>query len=274
MRRRGLDEARAATIGIAGPLRTGEGARVNDRQKRVAAGLVLLLLGLGAFFLSRRGPTAAPVVATAAAPSATTPVEVASAPVEAAPTPSAEPSASAADEAPTNADEPRDRATSGAAPTRRAAISKIAEAPAPAAAKSAQAAAPPAVSAAPTAGAAPIYPALVGQFMNRVGPQYRLLHLTCLLDGQTVYSGGGGAVQEIFRKMPPPGEHTVSIVAEYQGNGGGVFSYFDGYKFSVKSGRTFASKADAPTQITIAAVERGGPTTPFQERLALMVNVR
>jgi hypothetical protein len=101
-----------------------------------------------------------------------------------------------------------------------------------------------------------------------------LLRITCILDGQTVYSGGGGSVVEIFRKMPPPGEHTVSVVAEYQGNGGGVFSYFDGYKFSVKAGSTFTSKADAPTQVTIAAVEKGGPTTPFQERLGLRVGVR
>jgi hypothetical protein len=236
----------------------------------------LLLLCVGGYFALRGGAARAPEAVNNVAPPPSVAPAPTAAPSETAPPADSAPAevASASEDAPpSTAADTHGRA---AAPTRPASLAKTAEPakePPKEPAKVAESAAPSA-SAAPTAPAAPVYPALVGQFMNRVGPQFRLLRVTATLDGQTVYSGPGGAFTEIFRKMPPPGEHNVSVVAEYQGNGSGVFSYFDGYKFSVRGAKTFTSKADAPTQVTIAATEKGGVTTPFPERLSLMVNVR
>jgi hypothetical protein len=106
-----------------------------------------------------------------------------------------------------------------------------------------------------------------------VGAQFRLVHVTCTLDGQSVYSGPGGGSIEMFRRPPAPGAHTISIQAEYLGNGGGVFSYFEGYRFNVRAGRAFTASAEQPTRVTVTALERGGALTDFKDRLSLDVNV-
>jgi len=116
--------------------------------------------------------------------------------------------------------------------------------------------------------------AVVGQFVSRVSPQFKLLGVDCVLDGRTVYSGPGGKSVELFRRTAGPGKHSVTVTARYQGNGGGVFSYFDGYKFTVKGGKEFPANADGPTRVTVTAMERGGKTAAFEDRLALAVQVQ
>jgi hypothetical protein len=114
---------------------------------------------------------------------------------------------------------------------------------------------------------------LIGRFSNRVGAQFRLVRVTCTLDGQSVYNGPGGGSVEMFRRPPAPGAHTISIQAEYLGNSGGVFSYFEGYRFNVRASRAFTAGAEQPTHVTVTAVERGGALIDFKDRLALQVNV-
>jgi hypothetical protein len=95
-----------------------------------------------------------------------------------------------------------------------------------------------------------------------------------VIDGQSVYSGPVAGATEIFRRASTPGHHTISVIADYQGNGGGVFSYWDGYHFKLRSSRAFSSNPERPTRIAISGLDRGGPTTAFEDRLALSIQVR
>jgi hypothetical protein len=150
-----------------------------------------------------------------------------------------------------------------------------ASASASASAVSVPSAAPPAASSVANKSApAEVAPTIVGEFVNKVGPEFRLLGVECVLDGKSVYSGPGGRAVELFRRPSGPGKHSVSVVARYQGNGSGVFSYFEGYRFTVKGGREFSTNAHGPTRITITGVERGGKTVAFEDRLGVTVNVK
>jgi hypothetical protein len=95
------------------------------------------------------------------------------------------------------------------------------------------------------------------------------------IDGKRVYAGPGGKSLEVFRTSVPVGSHNVSVQAEYRANSaGGVFSYANGYRFAVQGGRRFTTTEGRPLQITMTSFERGGPTTAFEERLAMAVNTR
>jgi hypothetical protein len=77
----------------------------------------------------------------------------------------------------------------------------------------------------------------------------------------------------LFDRRLAQGNHSVSIVAEYQGSGAGVFSYLEGYRFRGQTSRAFSIKVNTTTHITVTAFERG-PMVPYEERLALSVDVR
>lgn len=111
-----------------------------------------------------------------------------------------------------------------------------------------------------------------GRFRDTVGPMFRLVQVTCVVDGVAVPAGRapGGM---LFDRRLAPGNHSVSIVAEYQGSGAGVFSYLEGYRFRGQTSRAFSVRVDTTTQITVTAYEKG-PMVPYEERLALRVDVR
>jgi len=114
---------------------------------------------------------------------------------------------------------------------------------------------------------------IVGAFNDRVGATYQLISMTCLVDGVPVYKGGapGGGM---FDLPVAPGDHAVTVTAEYGGKGSGLFSYMDGYRFKVKVGRVFPVRANEKAQVTVTAFERGGATAKYEDRLALAVDVR
>ncbi len=115
--------------------------------------------------------------------------------------------------------------------------------------------------------------AVTGRFQNRVGNNFKLLRMTVTIDGAVAYSGAAPA-EHMFDRQLAPGNHAVSVVADYQGSGGSLFSYMEGYRFQVRSGKPFATRAQTPSQVTITAYERGGPTDKFEDRLAIGIDAR
>jgi hypothetical protein len=73
----------------------------------------------------------------------------------------------------------------------------------------------------------------------------------------------------IFNGSIPPGDHTVQVLINLQGYGYGVFSYLRGYKFEVRSSHSFTAVEGKTTQLRILAYEKGGVTTPLEERPAI-----
>jgi hypothetical protein len=115
---------------------------------------------------------------------------------------------------------------------------------------------------------------VVGRFQNKAGSDYELQRVTCLLDGARVYSGPSAGLVELFRRGLSPGAHQVSIIAEYRGRSSGVFSYTDGFKFTLQGSQRFNVAVGQPAQLVATAYERGGPTEPHATRLALAITAR
>jgi hypothetical protein len=66
-----------------------------------------------------------------------------------------------------------------------------------------------------------------------------------------------------------PGEHEVSIVFRHRGHGTGVFSYLKGYVFQSRSKHDVAIGPTGFLTLKAVAYERGGPTTPLEQRPAV-----
>ena len=85
-----------------------------------------------------------------------------------------------------------------------------------------------------------------------------------VLDGAVQYNktDDSGALSEqpeipIFSGSIPAGDHTLQVLIQLQGNGYGVFSYLKGYKFEVRSTRTFkASEGKTPSVDTIEPIHQ------------------
>jgi hypothetical protein len=113
-------------------------------------------------------------------------------------------------------------------------------------------------------------------FDNEMSSAFRLVRALFVLDGQVQYQRADdtGALADqkeipIFSGSVPAGDHTVSVLLNFQGNGYGVFTYLRGYKFEVKSSHSFTSAEGKTLTITATALEKGGVTTPLEQRPAI-----
>jgi hypothetical protein len=102
---------------------------------------------------------------------------------------------------------------------------------------------------------------------------FRLTRALVVLDGAVQYnrSDDTGALADqkeipVFSGSVPPGDHTVSVLLNFQGNGYGVFTYLRGYKFEVKSSHSFTAVEGKTLTLAATALEKGGVTTPLEQR--------
>lgn len=110
-------------------------------------------------------------------------------------------------------------------------------------------------------------------FNNEMSSAFKLTRALITLDGAVQYNRqdetGALADQKeipIFSGSVPPGDHTISVVLNFQGNGYGVFTYLRGYKFEVKSSHSFTAVEGKTMVINATALEKGGVTTPLEQR--------
>ncbi len=113
-------------------------------------------------------------------------------------------------------------------------------------------------------------------FQNDMSSAFRLRRIVALYDGAPLATKTDerdqiGDQKEIplYAELVQPGDHTVQVLLEYQGNGYGIFSYLKGYKFEVRSSRSFTAIEGKTLQLRIVGYEQGGPTTPLEERPAI-----
>jgi hypothetical protein len=266
---------------------------MSKTTKRVVLALVLLCLSLGGTALYFRGSGSsehAKVAAVAGQPS----TPIAAAPMLAVtPSPSpppatAEPVAPPEERAsPTVArsrkGEERERASDEPREERRSHRKKAAlalEDPEPAARSRSQA---PSVVA---PGAAPAEPSLpqpkFGNIAIDVRPKlgdavqsFEIVKVAASVDGRAVaeldgksFSPHKGEV-EAWNGAIEAGAHVLNIVVEYHGNGHGVFSYFDGYRYTARSSTLFRLDEGARLHMLVDLVDKGGVNTAFEKRLAI-----
>lgn len=110
-------------------------------------------------------------------------------------------------------------------------------------------------------------------FKNEMSSAFRLTRALFVVDGAVQYNRADdtGALAEqkeipIFSGSIPPGDHTVQVVLNFQGNGYGVFTYLRGYKFEVKSAHSFTAVEGKTLSLISTALEKGGVTTPLEQR--------
>jgi hypothetical protein len=111
---------------------------------------------------------------------------------------------------------------------------------------------------------------------NRMSDSYKLVRVSYALDGAPIFTkadeeGSLGEQKEfeVYNGSIVPGEHTITVNLEYRGHGYGVFAYLKGYRFKVRSTYTFAVPEGRVSTLYVVGYEKGGPTTPLEERPAV-----
>ncbi|HEX3771621.1 MAG TPA: hypothetical protein VHV30_12175 [Polyangiaceae bacterium] len=110
-------------------------------------------------------------------------------------------------------------------------------------------------------------------FENEMSSAFELVRALIVIDGQVQYNRQDetGALSDqksipIYTGNMPPGDHTIQVALTFQGNGYGVFSYMKGIKFEVKSSHAFTAVEGKALTVTATAYEKGGVTTPLEQR--------
>ncbi len=109
---------------------------------------------------------------------------------------------------------------------------------------------------------------------NSMGSSFRLEEVQYSLDGTPFYAKTAEDIDkrsefEVFNGSIVPGSHQLSVYLVYRGNGFGVFSYFNGYKFKVKSSYTLQAEDGKQATVKIVAYEKGGMAADFKDRPAV-----
>jgi hypothetical protein len=114
------------------------------------------------------------------------------------------------------------------------------------------------------------------RFQNDMSGAFRLTRALFVLDGAVQYNKqddtGALAGQKeipIFKGSITPGDHTLQVLLRLRGHGYGVFSYLRGYQFEVKQSHSFSVTEGKEVELNVIAWEKGGVTTPLEQRPAV-----
>ncbi len=120
---------------------------------------------------------------------------------------------------------------------------------------------------------------LVVRHANEMGKAFRLVRAEYALDGARIFlkaSDGGKLASsrklQVINQALAPGEHTLGVRLVFRGNGYGIFPYFKGYKFDVRSSHTFTVGAGKRTTVKATAYEKG-LFTKFEDLPAIKFSV-
>jgi hypothetical protein len=113
-------------------------------------------------------------------------------------------------------------------------------------------------------------------FQNDMSGAFRLTRALFVLDGAVQYNkqDDTGALSgqkqiPIFKGSIAPGDHTLQVLLRLRGHGYGVFSYLRGYQFEVKQSHSFSVTEGKEVDLDVIAWEKGGVTTPLEQRPAV-----
>ena len=111
-------------------------------------------------------------------------------------------------------------------------------------------------------------------YKSKVSSSYKLVRAVFEIDGEPILmrSEEKGNLADPQRwpaalASLAPGKHVLTIQLDYKGASFGLFSYLEGYRFTLRSSFDFNVSAGNGRQLTVIAYEQGGPTTPAGERL-------
>ncbi len=115
---------------------------------------------------------------------------------------------------------------------------------------------------------------------NEMGSSFVLESVAYALDGAPIFTqvNEDGELDkqeefEIFNGRIVPGQHQVAVRLVYRGNGYGVFSYLEGYRFKVQSSYTFNAEGGKVTSVRVVGFEKGGITADLKDRPAVRYDI-
>lgn len=115
---------------------------------------------------------------------------------------------------------------------------------------------------------------------NEMGGSFQLESVAYALDGAPIFTKvdvDGDLSEregfEIFNGRIVPGQHQIAVRLVYRGNGFGVFSYLEGYKFKVQSSYTFNAEGGRVTTVRVVGFEKGGLTADLKDRPAVRYDI-
>jgi hypothetical protein len=111
---------------------------------------------------------------------------------------------------------------------------------------------------------------------NELSSIFALRAIAYALDGAPLHSAAdkdGDLARreefEIFNGRIVPGPHQLTVKMTYQGQGFGVFSYVDDYKFDVTASITFDAEPGKVTTLKAVAYDTGNITSQMKDRAAI-----
>lgn len=130
------------------------------------------------------------------------------------------------------------------------------------------------------------YPVISFNFNNKMSSRYLLVSLEYFVDESKVYSvyndlsklGDAASVNEkkieSYNLNLSPGKHSIRVVAVYNGNDTGVFSYLSDYKVRSEGSVEIEVKQGEDIKLDVVGFEKGGLFTDFKERPGIKISVR
>ncbi len=118
---------------------------------------------------------------------------------------------------------------------------------------------------------------------NEMGSSFQLENATYSFDGTPIYSKvdengdlAGAEEMEVFNGYVQPGAHEIAAKLVFRGRdptGIGLFSYLEGYRFTVQSSYTFNAEGGKQTAIKIIGYQKGGITAELKDKPAVSYEV-
>jgi hypothetical protein len=104
---------------------------------------------------------------------------------------------------------------------------------------------------------------------SEVGASFRLLAASVAIDRRMIFEGEVASMpMELYQgALPSTGEHELAVKLRYQGQGAGVLSYLNGYRFVVSSRIGWVPGGGGGCTMEVVGFEEGGPTVPLEQRL-------
>lgn len=106
-----------------------------------------------------------------------------------------------------------------------------------------------------------------------LGSAFKLREALYSLDGTKIFgqvdkndSLADKRTFEFYNGTVSPGVHNLSVFLKYQGSGYGVFTYFDGYEFDIRTSCQFKAEEGKIAQIRVVAFEKGNIATSKENR--------
>jgi hypothetical protein len=111
------------------------------------------------------------------------------------------------------------------------------------------------------------------RFRNDAGADFQLIDARFVMDGTelpvVLADAPRGRELVIYTGPVSAGGHVIATHLTYRGNAHRIFSYMNGYRFSVESDDAFVAAADRSVSLTVGCGEVKGLNVPFERRLAV-----